>query len=101
MGVISGNGGPKRPADVAGPGRSDAQVTALVQSAWRHALAMTKASTRDAARWMRVPQSTVHRWLAGKTPVNPLKVLRSRRLSKPFLMCLRVLDRRSGRERRV
>jgi hypothetical protein len=97
MAGISGNGRPKRPADVAVPGRSDAQVTALVQSAWRHALSVTKASTRDAARWMRVPQSTVHRWLVGKTPVNPLKVLRSRRLSRPFLLCLRVLDRRNGR----
>jgi hypothetical protein len=48
---------------------------------------------------MRVAQSTVHRWLAGEVPVNPLRVLRSRRLSKPFLLCLRILDRKNGRAR--
>jgi hypothetical protein len=92
---------PLGPAVVAKMGRTDDQVTALVQSALRHALVHTRASTRDAARWMRVTQSTVHRWLVGETPVNPLRVLRSRRLSKPFLVCLRILDRKNGSARRV
>lgn len=86
---------PKRVAVVAERGRTDQQVTALVQSAFRHALERSAASTRDAARWARVSHSTIHRWLAGEVPVNPLKVLRSRRLSKPFLVCLRLLDRRN------
>jgi hypothetical protein len=79
-----------------GKARTDKQVYALARTSFVHAVRTTRASVRTAALWMRVAPSTVTAWLSGKTPVNALKVLRSRRLSKPFLVCLRIEDRRDA-----
>lgn len=74
--------------------RTDTQVYALVRTALRHALRRCGASVRTGARWMRVAPSTVQRGLSGKVPVNPIHVLRSRRLSKHFIGCLALLNGR-------
>lgn len=84
----------KPPAKVAVYVRSDEEVYAMGRTALRHAMKRTGASVRAAARWMRTTPSVVQRGLAGKRPVNPLIVLRSRRLSKHFLGCLVLLNGR-------
>lgn len=65
--------------------RSDAEIRALLTWTLDHTLKVAGATQRDAARWMRVSETTVNRWLAGRGTVNVLAVLRSRRLALPFV----------------
>ena len=71
--------------------RSDKQVYALLRTAFRNALRQEVGSVRAAAAWMRTTASTVQRWTSGERPVNAAMVLRSRRLSAPFVQNLRLL----------
>lgn len=85
----------KRVADLTVSGRSDAQVWAMLRTAFAFAVKRSGASVRDAAKWMRVDPSTVQRGLKGKRPIRFEYVLRSRRLTKWFLMCLRIMARKN------
>jgi hypothetical protein len=75
-------------------GRSDLDVYARARTAFVHCLESAGASVRGAARMLRVASSTVQRYRSGEIPVNPLIILRSPRLSRPFLLCLLSLERR-------
>jgi hypothetical protein len=54
----------------------------------RYALADAEVSQARAARCLNVKPVTVYRWLRGESPINVEAVLRSRRLSTPFVRYL-------------
>jgi len=82
----------------AGNARSAKEVAALTLRSFVYAMGFARCSQTDAARWMGLSLSTVQRWLAGKIPVNPMHVLRSRRLAGPFCEDLcRAVAFRNGR----
>ena len=73
----SGNGSP-----------NGKQVPAVLKAAFVHALKSEQYSEARAARSMGVDRSTVERYVAGTSEVNAKHVLRSKRLGRPFWLCV-------------
>ena len=64
------------------------QVPAVLKAAFVHALKSEQYSEARAARSMGVGRSTVERYVAGTSEVNAKFVLRSKRLGRPFWLCV-------------
>lgn len=64
------------------------QVPAILKAAFVHALESEQYSAARAARSMGVTRSTAERYVAGTSEVNAKHVLRSKRLGRPFWLCV-------------
>jgi predicted transcriptional regulator len=64
------------------------KVPAILQAAFVHALTVVKYSEARAAKSMGVSRSTVERYSSGQTEVNAKHVLQSKRLWRPFWLCV-------------
>ena len=77
--------------------RTPQQVATILRRAFEHCLSATGVSRERAAREMGVKRYTVQRYLSGKSEVNAKFVLRSRRLWRPFWLCVGKLAHRTGK----
>lgn len=82
--------------------RSDKEVRALLRGSLVHALTETHTSQNEAAKWLKTNVSTLRRWLSESEtapPVDVARVMRSRLLSKHFIRCLALMERKTRGER--
>lgn len=82
---MTGQGNGKR----SGNGRRpDEIVPAILREAFVHSLKVTKTTQGRAARSMCVSRATVERYVGAKDDVNAKHVLRSKKLWRPFWLCV-------------
>jgi transposase len=73
------------------------QVPAVLKAAFVHALKSEQYSEARAARSMGVSRATVERYVSGATEVNAKYPLRSKRLWRPFWLCVgRLMNRKAA-----
>lgn len=71
-------------------------VRPVLVRAFRHALEKSDASHAAAARWLQIGTSTLGRWLRGESPIDVETIMMSRRLWRPFFVCLLDIERKAG-----
>ncbi len=63
-------------------------VPSVLKAAFVHALKSEQYSEARAARSMGISRSTVERYVSGQSEVNAKHPLRSKRLGRPFWLCV-------------